>query len=1138
MIPRQLLTVLGAAVEPLEAVLDTPEVLDGVLADVGIVVALTDAQRDAIAVIAGLDAFAGMGDLVAAARSTTQLDAQAVARLTGAVTVAVDGFGALADGSADLGDLPAPLDDTATWGAVLHNLPDALLSRAIEGLAPTVSALLTALRVLRVDPGTDGLPGRRWIDWALLGDVLGGDWGAVPASYGWGAEAFDANDTIAVLADVAGRAGLSAQRDFLDTEIANRYSSVDLALRQLEMTFFHGSTGTVAGSVAAAIVPVPAVDADGVTPAGFVVINRSTVDAGATIDVSDTWQLDVSGDLHATVLPTIELQPGKLPALEQGGASATVAATLSGAPAGQESWLLIGERDGIRVELAAASIGAEASLGDPAAALVAELTGLRFTTDTSAADSFLANVVGLLPIDFDTDVAVEWSSAGNLAFRGSAGLDIPIGGDIVLGPLRVTGIQLSVELGGSITIIAAGTITLTIGDVFEASIIGMGMRVVITIQPSGSGGSAGGLSVAVEFEPPYRVEFVLDAGPVTGEGFVERTDDRYVGGLSLDVVALGIDAFTIIDVSLSGDPDGFALFATLTLRFPSIPLGFGFSLSGLGGLLALNRAVDTEALALGLRDGAADAILFPENFLRDADLLVAQIDEYFPILDGNTVVGPVAEIRWGVGDILIGQLGVAISLPQGLILVLASIEAVLPDRDAPALELHLDVLGVLDIEEGTLLIVGSLYDSRLLGVIELSGDSALYLSWGDDPYFVMSVGGFHPGFTPPAHVPAILEELRPMRAEVHIGDGVTAAIEAYFAVTSNTVQFGGGFEIEASAEFLLVTYTARGWFDFDVLLQFAPFVILAQASAGVGVYANDKELLGVSLSVHLEGPEPWYACGDATFKFFGINVKFDFAVGGHAPPELRGSSDVLDLVRIELSNPAAWTVQHPSGTPSGLVLAGERTDDLVRPDDLLVGRQTVAPLERTLARFGEATPLQSNVSVAATTVVSMVDGIEGASIGELDVADALDWFAPAQFDVMADQARLSSPSYQQMIAGVSVGGSAVGLPGEPEIVAPEGHETEVWEPTTNSFERFDVVIVAARSLDDVVLASFGAAASTKVGAAVVDMVRVELTGQRYVVADATSGAHLSEELSYSAAVAAASSTTGSRVVPAHAGSVR
>jgi hypothetical protein len=1136
-IPRQLLAVLGTAVEPFEAARDSADLLEGVLADVGVVVSLSDQDGGRIATRAGFDTFAGIGALVAATLAGEPLDVPEVTRLTAAVTTAVNGFRPLADGTVELADLPPPLDDAETWAALIERLPDALLSRAVEALAPTLSAVLTAIRVLRVDTGSDGLPGHRWIDWTLLGNLFGGDWRAVVESFGWGTQAFDAASALDVIADVATRLGIVPRRTDLAPSVeASRYASGDPRRRQLELTVFDGSTGTVAGAIGAAIVPVPGLDGDGSTPTGFLILNRSSIAAAAAIDVGESWQLELSGDVPASVLPSVELQPGSPPALDHGGADVSVAVTLSGTPVGDEPWLLLGERDGVRIELATASFGTEVTLGHPKASIVAELGGLRFTTDTSGADSFVAKVLGLLPIDFLTDAAVEWSTGGTLAFRGSTGLSVPIGGELVIGPLRIWGIQLAVELDGSVTITASGTVTLTVADIFEASIIGIGLRAAIDIAPDGGGGAAGGLSVSVEFQPPHRVEFVLDAGPVTGEGFVDHTDDRYVGGLTLDVLAVGIDAFTIIDTSLPGDPDGFALFATLTLRFPSVPLGFGFSLSGLGGLLALNRAVDTEALALGLRDGAADAILFPENVLRDADVLVAQIDEYFPPLDGNTVVGPVAEIRWGVGDMLIGQLGVAISLPQALILVLASIEAVLPDRDAPVLELHFDVLGVLDLEGGSLLIVGSLYDSRLLGVIELSGDTALYVSWGEDPYFVLSVGGFHPGFTPPAHVPAVLEDLRPMRAEVTIGLGVTAAIEAYFAVTSNTVQFGGGFEIEASADFLLVTYTARGWFEFDVLLRFAPFLILADASAGVGVYANDKELLGVSLSVHLEGPQPWYASGDARFKFFGVTVKFDFAVGGHAPPELRGSSNVLDLVRRELSNPAAWTIQRAPGLASGLILAGDRTENLVRPDDVLIGRQNVAPLDRELARFGETTPLQSEVGVTSAAIVAVADDVDGDPIGDLDVEDAFDWFAPAQYDVMADQARLASPSYEQMIAGVSIGGSSLGLPGG-TIAATEGHETKVWEPGTDRTIRFDAAVVLDRDVHDVVLASSGARTVTKVGAATVDVARVEIDGQRYVAIDTASGARLSAALPYRDALAAAAEA-GARLVPAGTGRAR
>ena len=94
-----------------------------------------------------------------------------------------------------------------------------------------------------------------------------------------------------------------------------------------------------------------------------------------------------------------------------------------------------------------------------------------------------------------------------------------------------------------------------------------------------------------------------------------------------------------------------------------------------------------------------------------------------------------------------------LSLPQGVIMILGSLEALLPVPDAPVLELRMDSLGVIDFAGGTVLVTASLYDSRLLGVIELSGDMALYMSVLNDPYFVLSIGGFHPGYDPPAQRP-------------------------------------------------------------------------------------------------------------------------------------------------------------------------------------------------------------------------------------------------------------------------------------------------------------------------------------------------------------------------------------------------
>ena len=204
---------------------------------------------------------------------------------------------------------------------------------------------------------------------------------------------------------------------------------------------------------------------------------------------------------------------------------------------------------------------------------------------------------------------------------------------------------------------------------------------------------------------------------VSGGGFVsiEPEIGRYSGGLSLDFVSVGIDAIVVIDTQLPGDPDGWAFFASLAASFPGIPLGFGFTLSGVGGLIALNRTMDAEALAMALRTGVIDALLFPDDPVNDSAELIAQIDEYFPLLEGNTVIGPVLEIGWGSPVTLItAQLGVVLSLPDGIIAVMGSVEALLPIPSAPLITLHMDSLGVIDIGAGTFSLTASLYDSRLL----------------------------------------------------------------------------------------------------------------------------------------------------------------------------------------------------------------------------------------------------------------------------------------------------------------------------------------------------------------------------------------------------------------------------------------
>ena len=289
----------------------------------------------------------------------------------------------------------------------------------------------------------------------------------------------------------------------------------------------------------------------------------------------------------------------------------------------------------------------------------------------------------------------------------------------------------------------------------------------------------------------------------------------------------------------------------------------------------------------------------------------------------------------------------------------------------------------------------------------------------------------------PPIVPAVLESLRrDARRGRRSADGVSAAITAYFAVTSNSVQFGGGFELEASAEFLASPTWRAGWFEFDVLLQFNPFLLIADVSAGVGVYAGDKELMGVELFAHLEGPEPWFATASGRFRFFVVNVRFEVTVGGHAAPELipagrrprpHGATSSPTRRRGRRGTRAAM--------PAGLVLRPEAstTRDPARRQhrrraDRGAARRDPGPLRRADPAPGRGRRRRHRRG--RRRYREALSGVE--------VEDVLGWFAPAQFQVMRDEARLAAPSYEQHRAGVAFGAGGVAVPGDEADGRPRG----------------------------------------------------------------------------------------------------
>lgn len=814
-----------------------------------------------------------------------------------------------------------------------------------------------------------------------------------------------------------------------------RTPSAPWPLRNVELVIGTARPGNDASSPARALA-IGAVDID-IDPSPIAVGDSASLIV-ETPDVSAGLIVDTDGSIEPV-----------------GTLIGDVAVTVDASPA--TPWRLVGGQTGPRLELAGAEVGATYSLDDGEFVLMFALRGLKFDMGAEGTDSFMAELVSGVSAELDPTLTL---SQTGLVFDSNGSLSIRVPANLQLGPILLQAIEVGVGAdAGALELAVTVDVEATIGPLL-VSVSGVGLDATFR---SGEDASDFGLDIGLRL--PSGIAFSFEGSDViSGGGFIDIDADigRYSGGISLTIFEVGISALTVIDTQLPEDPDGWAFFLSLGIDIPGIPLGFGFTLEGLGGLVALNRSVDGDALAAGLRAGAVDAILFPDDPVRDAAVLIPQIDEYFPLLSGNTVIGPVVEVGWGMPVTLIaGQVGVMVSLPQGLIVIMGSLSTALPTPDAAVLEINMDALGVIDLTAGTILATASLYDSRLLGTIELSGDMAFFLATTPSPYFALSVGGWHPSFQPPAVLPSVFTDLRRIRAEVSVASNVSITFESYFALTPNTVQFGGEFRAVATVRVALVDYRAEGWFGFDVLLVFNPFKLVAEASAGVAVYAGNKELMGVDLEAHVEGPEPWFASGHARFKFFGVNVKFDFTVGGTAAPEIPPVSDVLELIAEQLAVPDAWRAIAPTGVSSGVQLTSD-DEALLLPDSRIEVTQSVAPLERTLEKFGTNLSAQARVSMTSARIVDGVTGDEIVASSE----NVDGWFAPAQFDEMSDRQRLAAPSYEEMTAGVGFGIDGVAV-AEP-VTVEAGHETKVWtEPIGRnvSFESIGTVTRAAGVLD-------------------------------------------------------------------------
>jgi len=635
-----------------------------------------------------------------------------------------------------------------------------------------------------------------------------------------------------------------------------------------------------------------------------------------------------------------------------------------------------------------------------------EAKGLEFILKLDGADGFLTKILPGDGIRMGSDLVLGISYLQGFYFRGTTNLEIALPTHIQLGPIELQSLTVSMNpKNGTLPISLGASLKAELGPLV-ALVENMGLTGTFSFPEQG--GNLGPLDLMLAFKPPNGVGLSIDAGVVKGGGYLYLDYDKgeYAGALELTISDwLALKAIGLINTKLPNGQSGFSMLIIITAEFsPGIQLGFGFTLIGVGGLLGLNRTLLLDPLVQGVRTGAVNSILFPTDVIANAPKIISDLRAIFPPEEGIFLIGPMAKIGWGTPTLISIALGVIIEIP-GNVIILGRLRVALPTEEEAVLILQVSFVGALEFDKRRIWFFATMYESRVL-FITLEGEMGLLMDFSDNPNFVLSVGGFHPRFTPPP-----LPFPSPARISLSIINESWARLQAetYFAVTTNSVQMG----VRADAFFGFDALSVEGYFSFDALLRFSPFYLIVEISTGFSVKVFGVGVWGVHLRGTLEGPTPWHITGEAEIEllFFSISVDVDVTFGDRRAETLP-PIDVLPKLKAEFEKPENWRALPPTSGKLFVSLRdlGEERALVLHPVGVLQISQKFAPLNLPLDKIGNQKP--SDINKASVSVLTTSLATKGP---------AKDQFAAAQYREMDDAAKLSAPAFELMDSGVELG---------------------------------------------------------------------------------------------------------------------
>lgn len=675
-----------------------------------------------------------------------------------------------------------------------------------------------------------------------------------------------------------------------------------------------------------------------------------------------------------------------------------------------EEIILVGSRNGTRFALK--GLGVKWFIGNSGNKLDLGMEGeiqvIRLVISGGDGDGFLQKMLSGVNIQIDSNLAFKYSLLHGFSISGGAQFVIDLPVHIELGPVAINGMKIGIgPAADKFKLDAGANLKLSLGPIV-AVVENIGLRTELEFKQ----GNVGPMNLNFAFKPPTGIGLSIDAGVVKGGGYIlfDVDNQQYAGALELSIMdTIQVAAICVITTRMPDGSDGFSLLIIISVTFsPGISLSMGFFLSGLGGMLGINRTINVDALREGVKNNAVDHILFPENIIENITTIIQQISTIFPPKKDQFMIGLMARITWGVPALVTIDFGFIIEFTSPTrIAILGVLKIALPTEEAAILQLQVNFVGILDFEKGMLSFDASLYNSRIL-TFTLEGDMALRLGWGEAKGFLLSVGGFHPQFTPPSNLK--VPSMKRLTLTI-LADNPRLVLTCYFAVTSNTVQFGAKIDFRfAVSEFKVV-----GYLYFDALFQFSPFRFIVGIGAGLEVKIGDCTLFGITLDFELAGPTPWNAKGTASFSilFFTIKVRFDEEWGDKNSieyPKIAVLPKAMEALQLDNN----WTTELPLNRSTLVTtrdIPSEPGNIVLQPFGSFKVSQTIVPIAQVLDKFGDNIP--ADIKKIDITQVKIGGNIVGG-------AYPTESFAPAMFKKLDEKQKLKAPSFEEMKSGIRV----------------------------------------------------------------------------------------------------------------------